>query len=98
MHGAGRVGAAVVRLLAAAGVGTIGVADPVLVAPADLGPAGLGPDAVGARRDEAAWRSARPLAPSARVRAAERVGRPDLVVLAPDAAGPGAAPGRPADA
>ena len=88
VHGAGRLGAAVVRLLAAAGVGTIGVADPVLGRPADLGPAGLGPDAVGARRDEAARRSARELAPSARARPAEQVGRPDLVVLAPDAAGP----------
>jgi hypothetical protein len=88
VHGAGRLGAAVVRLLAAAGVGTIGVADPVLAGPADLGPAGLGPDAVGARRDEAAWRSARALAPSTRARPAEQVARPDLVVLAPDAAGP----------
>ena len=88
VHGAGRLGAAVVRLLAAAGVGTIGVADPVLVSAADLGPAGLGPDAVGARRDEAARRSARDLAPSTRARLAEQVERPDLVVLAQDGAGP----------
>ena len=88
VHGAGRLGAAVVRLLAAAGVGTIGVADPALVRPGDLGPAGLGPDAVGARRDEAAWCSARALAPSTRARPVEQVGRPDLVVLAPDATGP----------
>ena len=88
VHGAGRLGAAVVRLLAAAGVGTIGVVDPVLVGPADLGPAGLGPDTVGARRDDAAARSARALSPSVRARPAERIDRPDLVVLAPDAAGP----------
>jgi hypothetical protein len=88
VHGAGRLGSGVVRLLAAAGVGTIGVADPVLVAPADLGPAALGPDAVGARRDEAARRSARALAPSTRALLAEQVDRPDLVVLAPAGAGP----------
>ena len=88
VHGAGRVGAAVVRLLSAAGVGTLGVADPRLVGPADLSPTGLGPDAVGARRDEAACRSARALAPSTRAGPAEQVTRPDLVVLAPDATGP----------
>ena len=88
VHGAARLGAAVVRLLAAAGVGTVGVADPALVRPADLGPAGLGPDAVGARRDAAACRAGRTVAPSAQARPAEQVARPDLVVLAPDGTGP----------
>ena len=88
VHGAGRVGAAVVQLLAAAGVGTVGVADPELTRPADLGPAGLGPDTVGARRDDAARRSARGLAPSTQTRPADQVARPDLVVLATDTTGP----------
>jgi hypothetical protein len=88
VHGAARLGAAVVRLLAAAGVGTVGVADPALVRPADLGPAGHGPDALGARRDAAACRAGRTVAPSVQARPAEQVARPDLVVLAPDGAGP----------
>jgi hypothetical protein len=84
VHGAGRVGSPLVTLLAAAGVGTVVVEDAAATQPADLSPAGLGPDEVGARRQEAALRAARRIAPS--VRGHLPIGRrPDLVVLAGDA-------------
>jgi hypothetical protein len=81
VHGAGRVGAAVVSLLAAAGVGTVAAEDAGAAAPADLLPGGLGVHDVGARRQDAAVRAARRLAPS--MRASLPAGRtvPDLAVL-----------------
>ena len=85
VHGGGRVGAGAVRLLAAAGIGSVAVADAATVRPADLSPAGLSTTALGARRQEAAARAARADAPSVRTRSAEPAAtRPDLVVVAPD--------------
>ncbi len=91
VRGAGRVGAAIAALLAAAGVGAVEVMDGGRVEPADVSPAGLPPNAVGARRAEAARRLMSESAPSGRRRsrpepAAGRLGEappPDLVVLAP---------------
>ncbi|MCY7373338.1 MAG: ThiF family adenylyltransferase [Spirochaetaceae bacterium] len=88
VHGAGRVGASLVGLLAAAGVGTLVVEDTGTTSPADLSPGGLVADDVGARRQDASWRNARRFAPSLRSRLP--VGRvPDLAVVAddPDAVG-----------
>ncbi|TDC51359.1 hypothetical protein E1212_12245 [Jiangella ureilytica] len=50
VHGAGRVGAQVARLLAAAGVGDVVVLDGEPVRPADVSPGGHSADAVGASR------------------------------------------------
>lgn len=49
VHGAGRVGATVAGLLAAAGVGTVGVVDNGSVRPADLSPAGIRDQSVSQR-------------------------------------------------
>ncbi|MDQ1294455.1 MAG: hypothetical protein QG608_2338 [Actinomycetota bacterium] len=60
--GAGRTGAALVGLLAAAGVGRLLVSDATPVTPQDLAPAGAGPQDVGDPRSHAAARAAlRPL-------------------------------------
>ncbi|MFO7249311.1 MAG: ThiF family adenylyltransferase [Actinomycetes bacterium] len=90
VYGAGRIGAQVVALLAAAGVGHLCVVDPGPARRRDLVPGGLGWEHVGRRRDEAAVECARRTAPGVNAwpgRAAARVGdgapRPDLVVLAP---------------
>lgn len=82
VHGAGRVGASLVTLLAAAGVGALVVEDAAAAQPADVCPAGLGPGDVGARRQDAAVQAARRLAAS--LRASLPAGRrtPDLAVLA----------------
>jgi hypothetical protein len=69
VHGAGRVGAALAALLAAAGVGTLVVEDAATTVWGDVSPAGLGPDDVGARRQDAASRAVRRFAPSVRTRA-----------------------------
>lgn len=80
VHGAGRVGAALVSLLAAAGVGALVVEDTGTTTPADLSPAGLLPDDLGARRQDGAMRRARRFAPSLRSQAPS--GRlPDLAVV-----------------
>jgi hypothetical protein len=50
VHGAGRVGAQIARLLAAAGIGDVVVLDGEPVRPADVSPGGHSPDAVGASR------------------------------------------------
>ena len=50
VHGAGRVGAQIARLLAAAGVGDVVVLDGEPVRPADVSPGGHSPDALGASR------------------------------------------------
>lgn len=88
VHGAGRVGAPLVALLAAAGVGTVVVEDAGVTTPADLSPAGLAPDDTGARRQDAAARAVRRVAPSVRTRpppvrgkAGSRNGAADLVVI-----------------
>ncbi len=69
--GAGRVGAAVVGLLVAAGVGGVEAVDAAPVTPADLLPAGHRADVLGLPRDAAAASAGRP------------GGRPDIVVVAP---------------
>ncbi|MEV4221603.1 ThiF family adenylyltransferase [Nonomuraea sp. NPDC049725] len=61
VYGAGRVGAQVVGLLAAAGVGTIRVIDPGTARPQDLTPGGLSWEEVGSSREEGAVRAARRL-------------------------------------
>lgn len=61
VYGAGRVGAQVVGLLAAAGVGTIRVIDPGTARPQDLTPGGLSWEEVGSSREGGAVRAARRL-------------------------------------
>ncbi|MEO7979292.1 MAG: ThiF family adenylyltransferase [Sporichthyaceae bacterium] len=87
--GADRVGASVTTLLAAAGVGAVVVDDAATTRPGDVAPAGAAPEDVGSRRQDAAVRAARRVAPS--VRSTMPAGRvtADLVVLA---AGPRADP------
>jgi len=83
IYGAGRVGASIAALLAAAGIGYIRVRDQGLTRPADLAPAGITFDQLDRRRDTAAARAARRAAPS--VTAALRPGRsdPDLAIVSP---------------
>ena len=78
--GAGRVGAPVAALLAAAGVGTVDVVDDGTARARDLAVGGLGPADVGRRRGAAARDRLLARAPAARP---GPVARPDLVVLAP---------------
>lgn len=80
--GAGRVGASLAALLAAAGVGTVVVEDAAATRPADLAPGGLTPADVGARRQDAVARLLRRGSPS--VRTSPRARTPHLVVLARD--------------
>lgn len=94
VRGAGRVGAAVAGLLAAAGVGTVVVDDSGLTTPGDLSPAGSGHDAVGLGRGEAAVRAAKRVAPGLRARLPRGRGTPDLVVIAPVGDGEGDLPDR----
>ena len=90
VYGAGRVGAEIAALLAAAGVGHLCVVDPGEARRRDLAPGGLGWDQVGGRRDDGAVAVARRLARGVNAwsgRTAAHPGdgarRPDLVVLAP---------------
>ena len=78
--GAGRVGAPLAGLLAAAGVGGVDVRDEALVSPSDVGVGGLLPDDVGRRRGEAARDLLHRSWPRTDV-GTQPV--PDLVVLAP---------------
>jgi len=82
VHGAGRVGASLVTLLAAAGVGALVVEDAGATQPADLAPAGLTRADVGARRQDGAGRCARQVAPSVRTRLPAGRRAPDLAVVA----------------
>ncbi|MHB9859212.1 TOMM precursor leader peptide-binding protein [Streptomyces sp. YIM S03343] len=63
VRGAGRVGAQVANLLAAAGVGEIDVRDIGCVEPWDVTPGGMPAEAVGERRTDAAQRAVRRAAP-----------------------------------
>lgn len=63
VHGTGRVGATLVGLLAAAGIGRIGCVDTAPVRPADLAPGGIAD--VGQTRADATVAHARRVAPSA---------------------------------
>jgi hypothetical protein len=80
VHGAGRVGASVVTLLAAAGVAGLAVEDGATSRLADAAPAGISIDDEGARRQDAALRAARRVAPSVRPRL-RLPERPDIAVL-----------------
>ena len=81
VHGAGRVGASVASLLASAGVGGLVVEDAGTTRLADAAPAGLSVDDEGARRQDAALRAARRVAPSVRARLRPPA-RPDIAVVA----------------
>jgi len=78
--GAGRVGAPLAALLAAAGVGTVDVADDGTARASDVAVGGLAPQDVGRHRGPAARERLRTGTPSTR---SGPVRRPDLVVLAP---------------
>jgi bacteriocin biosynthesis cyclodehydratase domain-containing protein len=86
--GAGRVGAALVALLAAAGVGTLRVADHARVGLADVSPGGHAAAGVGRGRAANACAVARDRAPSVRTAVVDvadaTAGGPDLLVLSPD--------------
>lgn len=90
VHGAGRVGAQVARLLAAAGIGEVIVHDRVRVGAADVCPGGFGPDAVGRRRADELDRlihadNAGPAVMDDAGQRAPAAADPDFAVLAPTA-------------
>lgn len=80
--GLGRVGAAVARALAAAGVGTVVPVDPAPVVHSDLSPGGYRPRDLGRRRQDATCEAIRELTPDAHCAASYRPWW-DLVVVAP---------------
>lgn len=80
VHGAGRIGAAVAGLLAAAGVGHVVCRDGGLARPQDLSPAGLGLADLDLPRADGAARAISRVAPD--VRTTDRGEAPDLAVLA----------------
>lgn len=84
VHGAGRVGASVATLLAAAGVGRVRSVDQAKTTPADLAPAGLRESDVGHSRGSGVLRMIRAVAPSTDTSSDQGARRPDLVVVAPD--------------
>lgn len=90
VYGAGRVGAQIAVLLAAAGVGDLCVIDASTATAADVVPGGLGWPEVGGSRQDGAVAAARRVAPGVNAWTGERAShpgdrarRPDLVVLAP---------------
>ncbi|MBC3842625.1 TOMM precursor leader peptide-binding protein [Streptacidiphilus sp. 4-A2] len=83
VRGAGRVGAALARVLAAAGVGHVRVVDGGRVLPQDCSPAGLPPRDIGRPRAAAARAAVRRCAPDRPDEDATAQGAPDLVLLAP---------------
>ncbi|MBP2707597.1 ThiF family adenylyltransferase [Microbispora sp. RL4-1S] len=90
LYGAGRVGARIAALLAAAGVGHLCVVDPGTARPEDVAPGGLVPAAVGLPREQGAVTLARQTAPgvdaspgASASHLGDRAYHPDLVVLAP---------------
>ena len=82
VHGAGRVGASLATLLAAAGVGQVHVADRGPVRPGDVAPAGVAAADVDRSRTAAAAEALRRAAPEIRSTPPAPGRRPDLVVLA----------------
>lgn len=79
VHGAGRIGASIARLLSAAGVGDVVVRDPAPARDEDVTPGGSGPKTVGRSRESAIEASVR----SDTVAPPERLAdSPDLTVLA----------------
>jgi bacteriocin biosynthesis cyclodehydratase domain-containing protein len=89
VHGAGRVGVALARVLAAAGVGRVRVVDGGRVLEQDCSPGGLAPGDVGRPRAAAARTAVIRSAPDHPDQEAAGGHAPDLVVVAPrgDAAG-----------
>ncbi len=89
VHGAGRVGAALAGVLAAAGVGQVQVLDGGRVLDQDSSPCGVSPADTGRPRAAAARAALRRAAPDPPDQLAGRLRAPDLVVLAPrgDASG-----------
>ncbi|GIH91362.1 ThiF family adenylyltransferase [Planobispora siamensis] len=90
VYGAGRVGAQIVALLAASGVGQLCVVDPGTARPQDLVPGGLTRIEPGMSRQDGAVELARRLSPSVTAWTGETAAhlsdgarRPTLVVLAP---------------
>ncbi len=79
VHGAGRVGAAILSLLAASGVGAISCVDEAAVRPGDVSPLGPSRASVGRPRSDAAMASAMLTSPGVTT---ESVQPPDVVVLA----------------
>jgi len=87
VHGAGRVGAGVAVLLAAAGIGQVTVVDDRPATHADLSPGGLAPDDVSYMRETGVRRRIRAFTRTTSSRPAQDLpapARPDLVVLTPD--------------
>ncbi|MGH8894016.1 MAG: ThiF family adenylyltransferase [Actinomycetes bacterium] len=87
VHGAGRIGAPLVHLLAAAGVGALVVEDAGLTQAADLAPAGLGPNDTGSRRQDAVVRAIRRFVPSVRTQLPSGRTTPDMAVLTGEPSG-----------
>jgi hypothetical protein len=85
VDGAGRVGAPVAAMLAAAGIGSVVVVDDGLTRPEDCGVGGLPLAAIGRLRQEAARELISSIAGSGAAPAGPAVVLPDLVVLAPPA-------------
>jgi hypothetical protein len=83
VHGAGRVGAAVATLVAAAGVGWVTVHDDCALSESDVGPLSGSAADVGDRRDAAAVPRIQAITPSTRTTAAVD-DNPDVTVFAPD--------------
>jgi bacteriocin biosynthesis cyclodehydratase domain-containing protein len=86
VHGAGRVGASIAVLLAAAGIRYVKVKDPILARPADLAPAGIIFDQVDRRRDSGAQRAAQRAAPGVTPALPTGQPHPHLAIVSP--AGP----------
>jgi hypothetical protein len=84
VEGAGRVGATLLGLLAAAGVGQLAATDHRTMREYDVAPGGAGPGAVRQPRADSALAAARSTA-SATKSGADRRRHPDLTVLCPDA-------------
>ena len=83
VNGAGRVGAPVAALLAAAGVGHVVLDDDGSCAACDCAPGGVSIGQIGASRSAAGAAVIRRASESTRLRPFEARERPDLVVLAP---------------
>lgn len=86
VHGAGRVGASVATVLAAAGVGHVVVIDPGVATPPDAAPAGISLLDTGVSRQAAAAAAMRRVAPATRADPPYRRSLPDLAILAPSGA------------
>jgi len=82
VRGAGRIGASVAALLAAAGVGRISVVDRATTRPVDVSPGGLGADDVGRPRADAVHDRIHAAAPSTRLGPLRPSSPVDLIVMA----------------